>query len=395
MKAVKITDNVYWVGAIDWDLRNFHGYLTQRGSTYNSYLVIDEKVTLIDNVKSYMFSEQLSRISSVIDPGKIDIIIQNHIEMDHSGSLPMIMEHCPNAEIYATLKGAEGLNRHYKKNWEINTVKAGSSLNLGKREISFVPTPMVHWPDNMVTYSAYDKILFSNDSFGQHIATQERFDYELPIGILEEEAAKYYANIVLPYGAQVVKALEVAKQLEIEWILPSHGIIWHEHIPRLMELYDKWANNVTDDKAMIIYDSMWGTTENMAKMIRSAFEESGSVAELVNLRYTHISDIMTKILNTKYICIGSPTLNNNILPTVASFLTYLKGLAPKKRYGLAFGSYGWGGQSIPMLDKAMEEMKFERLNMIKFKFIPDEEEVDLAKQELLEEITAKKERNNG
>ena len=386
MKAVKIKDNVYWVGAVDWNLRNFHGYLTQRGSTYNSYLIIDEKVTLIDNVKSYLFEEQLERIKSVIDPSKIDIIIQNHIEMDHSGSLPLIIKYCPKAEIYATAKGAEGLNRHFKKNWQINVVSGGSTLKLGKREIAFVPTPMVHWPDNMVSYSGYDKILFSNDAFGQHIASQERFDSEYPMGIIEEEAAKYYANIVLPYGAQVLKALKVAAELDIEWILPSHGLIWHDHIPRLMELYDKWANNRTVNKALVIYDSMWGTTEMMAKMIRDTFEESGVVAELHNLQKTHMSDLMTRIIDAKFICIGSPTLNNNILPTVAAFLTYFKGLAPKGRIGLAFGSYGWGGQSIPMLDKAIEEMKFERMNPIKMKFIPDESELESASEKLKKEI---------
>ena len=386
MKAVKIKENVYWVGAIDWNLRNFHGYLTQRGSTYNSYLIIDEKITLIDNVKSYMFSEQLERIKSVIDPGKIDVIIQNHIEMDHSGSLPMIRKLCPNAEIYATAKGAEGLNRHFKQDWAINVVKGGMTLNLGKRELIFVPTPMVHWPDNMVSYSAYDKILFSNDAFGQHIASQERFDYEYSLGILAEEAAKYYANIVLPYGAQVVKALNAVAGLEIDWILPSHGLIWHERIGELMTMYEKWANNRTANKALIIYDSMWGTTEQMGKMICDTFAESGVVAEFHNLQKTHISDLMTKILDARYICLGSPTLNNNILPSMAAFLTYLKGLAPKGRIGLAFGSYGWGGQSIPLLDKALEEMKFERLSPIKMKFIPDSSELTAAAEQLKKEI---------
>ncbi len=386
MQAVKIKDNVYWVGVVDWNLRNFHGYLTQRGSTYNSYLIIDEKVTLIDNVKSYLFEEHLERISSIIDPSKIDIIIQNHIEMDHSGSLPMIREICPKAEIYATDKGAEGLNRHFKKNWDINIVKAGSILKLGKRELAFVPTPMVHWPDNMVSYSAYDKILFSNDAFGQHIASQERFDHEYSLGIVEEEAAKYYANIVLPYGAQVVKALQAVGGLDIEWILPSHGLIWHDHIPRILDLYEKWSHNRVDERAMIIYDTMWGTTEKLAKMIKEIFEESGITTELYNLQLTHISDLMTRILATKYMCVGSPTLNNNIMPSMAAFLTYLKGLAPKNRIGLAFGSYGWGGQSIPILDGILEEMKFKRLNPIKVKFIPDKDELQAAGKKLKAEI---------
>jgi flavorubredoxin len=349
--------------------------------------VIDEKVTLIDNVKSYLFKEQLERIRSVIDPSKIDIIIQNHIEMDHSGSLPMMKELCPQAEIYATAKGAEGLQRHYKKDWQIKTVKGGSTLSLGKRQISFVPTPMVHWPDNMVSYSEYDKVLFSNDAFGQHIASQERFDDQIALGILEEEAAKYYANIVLPYGAQVVKALEVAAGLDIEWILPSHGIIWNKRIPEIIKWYDKWSHNRTENKAMVIYDTMWGSTERMAKAIRDAFEESGISAGLYSLQNNHISDLMTIILDTRYICVGSPTLNNKIMPTVAAFLTYFSGLAPQGRIGLAFGSYGWGGQSIPLLDKALEEMKFERFTPMKTRFIPDERELQELIDKLKEEIS--------
>jgi flavorubredoxin len=390
MKALKIKENVYWVGVVDWKLRNFHGYLTQRGSTYNSYLIIDEKVTLIDNVKSYLFEEQLERIRSVIDPSKIDIIIQNHIEMDHSGSLPKIMQYCPRAKIFATSKGAEGLNRHYKENWDITEVSGNTELQLGRRKLAFVPTPMVHWPDNMVSYSAYDRILFSNDAFGQHIASQERIDNEYPLGILEEEAGKYYANIVLPYGAQVVKALKAVEGLAIDWILPSHGLIWHEHIKRVLELYDKWSNNRTEEKALIIYDSMWGTTEKMANQIREVFEESGIIGELYDLKSTHISDVMTQILEAKYICLGSPTLNNNILPTVAAFLTYLKGLAPRDRIGLAFGSYGWGGQSIPILDAALAEMKFKRFSPIKMRFVPDDEELFAAMQQLKLEIAALK-----
>jgi len=386
MKAVEIKKDIYWIGGIDWDLRNFHGYLTQRGSTYNSYLIIDEKITLIDNVKHYLFEEQLSRISHIIDPEKIDYIVQNHIEMDHSGSLPKIMELCPNAQIIASPKGVEGLPKHYKKDWNFMTVKSGDTLNLGKRNLHFVQTPMVHWPDNMVSYCPEEKILFSNDSFGQHIASSERFDDEYPFNVMMHEAAKYYANIVLPYSKQVQKALQTVAELDIEVICPSHGLIIRKHIPEILEKYKKWSANKVDKKALIIYDTMWGSTKMIAKSIQEAFETKNYQTRLFNLEYIHISDIMTEILTAKYICVGSPTLNNNILPTVASFLTYLKGLAPKDRIGMAFGSYGWGGQSVGIVENTLQDCGFEMLDQIKLQYIPDKEILIEEEKKLVDQI---------
>lgn len=372
MKPVKITENIHWVGAIDWDLRNFHGYLTQRGSTYNAYLIQDEKTVLIDNVKHYTWDQLLKRVTALVDPSKIDFIIQNHIEMDHSGSLPMMMELCPNATIIATAKAIEGLPKHYKGQWNFREAKTGDVLNIGKRNLSFVATPMVHWPDNMVTYCPEEKILFSNDAFGQHIASSERFDDEFPLSIILEEAAKYYANIVLPYGKQVQKALEIAGGLAIETICPSHGIIWRKHIPAILERYTHWAANDTDRKALIIYDTMWHSTEKIAYAIQEAFDAKHYHTRMCDLKSNHISDIMTEILTAKYICVGSPTLNNNILPTVAAFLTYMKGLAPRGRFGLAFGSYGWGGQSIGIVEDTLKSCGFETLPSIRHQYIPDE-----------------------
>jgi len=221
MLPKEIKKGIYWVGGIDWDLRNFHGYLTQRGSTYNSYLIIDDKVTLIDNVKYHLADELINRISQVIDPAKIDYIIQNHIEMDHTGSLPLLMEKCPNTKIIASPKGIEGIQKHFHKSWDFMEVKSGDILDLGKRKLHFVQTPMVHWPDNMVTYCPEEKMLFSNDAFGQHLASSERFDDEYPFNIMMHEAAKYYANIVLPYGRQVQRALEIVGTLDVDTICPS------------------------------------------------------------------------------------------------------------------------------------------------------------------------------
>ncbi|MFO7897109.1 MAG: FprA family A-type flavoprotein [Candidatus Cloacimonadales bacterium] len=386
MRAREIKPGIYWVGGIDWDLRNFHGYLTQRGSTYNSYLIVDEKITLVDNVKHYKVEEQLRRIAEIIDPAKIDYIVQNHIEMDHSGSLPQLMKSCPQARIFASPKGIEGLKKHYKQDWDFQVVKSGDTLNLGKRNLHFVQTPMVHWPDNMVSYCPEEKLLFSNDAFGQHIASSERFDEEYPYNVMMHEAAKYYANIVMPYGMQVQKALQAVSKLEIEVICPSHGLIIKKYIPEILEKYSKWSANEVDNKALIIYDTMWGSTETMAHEIQDAFDQKKYRTRMFNLQYTHISDIMTEILTAKYICVGSPTLNNNILPTVAAFLTYLKGLAPKKRWGLAFGSYGWGGQSVGIVEKNLADCGFELLSQIKLQYIPDLEELLQKKRELINEI---------
>lgn len=377
MKAIKIKENVYWVGGIDWDLRNFHGYLTQRGSTYNAYLIIDEKITLIDNVKYYLYDEMIARISDVIDPAKIDVIIQNHVEMDHSGGMPYLLKTIPNADIYTNANGIKALKAHYKQDWKFHEIKSGDSINIGRRDLSFLTTPMVHWPDNQVTYCPQDRILFSNDAFGQHIASPERFDDEFPLSIIMEEAKKYYANIVLPYSRQVQKALEAAAPLDIEIIAPSHGIIWRKHIPELLHAYTNWANNVADPKqALIIWDTMWKSTQMMAFAIADAFENLGIKAHMLNLQTNHISDIMTAVMDARYICVGSPTLNSSILPTVAAFIYYLKGLSPKDRIGLAFGSYGWGGQSIPILHQLLGDPKecgFAMLDPIKTQYIPDKQ----------------------
>ena len=397
MKAIKLREGIYWVGAIDWDLRNFHGYLTQKGSTYNAYLIIDEKVTLIDNVKSYLYEEMLARVSDVIDPAKIDVLIQNHVEMDHSGGLPRLMDKIPGVKLYTNAAGIKGLKMHYKQDWNFVEVKSGDSLNIGKRNLSFLTTPMVHWPDNMVTYCPEEEILFSNDAFGQHIASSERLVKQLPLGIVLEEAKKYYANIVLPYSKQVQKVLDAAAPLSLKMICPSHGLIWTEdNIPRILALYKDWAYNVSDSHtALVIYDTMWKSTQTMANAIHETFEKMGIHAKLLNLQANHISDIMTDIIGAKFIAVGSPTLNSSILPTVAAFMYYLKGLSPKDRIGLAFGSYGWGGQSIPILHQLLGDPKecgFEMLEPLKLQYIPSAEDISALKKNLEQQIKTKLEK---
>jgi flavorubredoxin len=372
MKAIELKDGIYWVGGIDWRLRNFHGYLTQRGSTYNAYLILDEKITLIDTVKHYLYDEMLERISAVVDPAKIDCLICNHVEMDHSGSFPRVREIVKNAQMYASPKGVEGLKAHFG-DLNVTAVKTGDTISIGKRTLAFVQTPMVHWPDNMITYCPEERALFSNDAFGQHIGSDERFDDEFPLDIILEEARKYYANIVLPYGTQVRKALAAASTLDIQTIAPSHGLIWRKNIPTIVAEYTKWAANETEERAVVIYDTMWQSTAALARTITDTFDSKGIPAEPICLQDTHISDIMTRLLTARYICVGSPTLNSGVLPPVGAFLTYMCGLAPKNRVGLAFGSYGWGGQSVDKIQSQLAEAGFTMLEPIKVKYIPSNE----------------------
>ncbi|MGI6221333.1 MAG: FprA family A-type flavoprotein [Coriobacteriales bacterium] len=339
---VEVKPGVFWVGAVDWNLRDFHGYKTYRGSTYNAYLIIDEKVTLIDTVKSNFSGELLQRISKIIDPSMIDVIVSNHVEMDHSGSLPVLMSLAPSALIVTSdPHGLNGLRAHYGDAYNYLAVKPGDKLSIGERTLEFVKTTMVHWPDNMVTYCPEEKILFSNDAFGQHYASSKRFDDEDNLADIVDQAKKYYANIVMPYGKNAAKALEACAGLDIDIIAPGHGSIWRSHIDTILDLYRQWTSGEQQDYALVVYDTMWGTTDKMAKAIGSAFNGAGYRVRLFNLKEDHPSDIIPEVLDAKFIAVGTPTLNNTMLPSVAAFLCYLKGLTTKDKKAFAFGSYGW------------------------------------------------------
>lgn len=375
-KPVEIKPGIYWVGGIDWNLRYFHGYLTPRGTTYNAYLILDDKIALVDTVKHYLFDEMLERIKFIVDPQKIDYLVVNHVEMDHSGSVPKFMEVAPQARIVTSARGKSGLERHYKKDWEYLIVKSGDELSLGSRTFKFVQTPMVHWPDSMVSYIPEEKLLLPNDAFGQHIASAERFDDELGWDIVHEEAAKYYANIVLPYGDQVKKALADIGQLPVEMIGPSHGVIWRSYLPRLLDVYSRWAAHETELRALIVYDTMWGSTREIAAALANGLEDAGVPVTTRFLQTSHMSEIMVDVLFSRAVFVGSPTLNNGMLPSVAGFLTYLKGLRPQKRIGFAFGSYGWGGQGAKQVQEALQSMGWETpMDVINIQFVPDDREL--------------------
>lgn len=377
LNAIEISPKVWWVGGIDWNERLFHGYTTEAGITYNAYLIMDEKITLIDTCKATFSNELVQRISQVVDPAKIDVVITNHVEMDHSGSLPVIHKIAPNAQIYASAgAGVNEVRAHF--GIEATPVKSGDTLNIGERTLTFVTTPMVHWPDNMVTYSDVDQILFSNDAFGQHYATTKRFDDENDLCEIMKQAKKYYANIVWPYGMQAHKALEAVKGLELKMIAPSHGCIWRSHIDKILEKYEAWTTYQTEEKAVVVFDSMWHSTEMMAREICDSFIAEGISAKLIDVKASHISDIMTDLCDARCVAVGSPTLNSNMLPTVASFLTYMRGLSPKndQRIGLAFGSYGWAPLGPKQVYEELEKAKFNLpVPVITQQWIPSEEDL--------------------
>ncbi len=382
MQAIEIKPGIYWVGAIDWSMRSFHGYQTGRGSTYNAYLILDEKITLIDTVKAPFKEELLARVSQIVDPGKIDYIVSSHVEPDHSGSIPFMMERCPKAKIITSLpNGLKGLKAHYGE-YPYQGVKAGDTLNIGRRTLQFVPTPMLHWPDSMVTYCPEEALLFSNDAFGQHFASTGRFDDDNDLPTVLWEAKKYYANILMLYGRQAQAALAALAGLDIRMIATGHGIIWRSHIPEILDAYKNWSTGHLEDKAVVVFDSMWHSTEIMAQTITEAFAQHGIPAVYYDLKVNHMSDIVVDILSSKYLAVGSPTINNQMMPSVAGFLCYLKGLAPKGRQSFAFGSFGWGGQSIAQIEEELKAAGCDIcLDKIRISNVPSPEQ--------LQEISAK------
>lgn len=341
-KATKIREDIYWVGALEWEERYIHGISMPYGSTNNAYLILDEQVTLIDTCISSHAREVIERIADVIDPAKIDIIVSNHSEKDHAGSIGAILEAAPHAKVVTSVKGEPILRTYYGER-DYLPMKTGDTLSIGKRTLHFIQTPMVHWPDNMVTWSPFDKTLFSNDAFGQFIATSKRFDDEVDLPVVLACAKKYFANILAPYTKQTAKAVEAVEGLDLDTIAPAHGIIWREHISDIMSLYKELCACRPKDAAVVVYSSMYGSTERMATTITEAFMAQGVAVRQYDLDISDISDIITDVFFAKYVALGSPTHNMTVLPPMGEFLTYFKGLAPKTkdRIGISFGAYGW------------------------------------------------------
>ncbi len=374
LKAVRVSDRVWWVGAIDWGIRNFHGYSTNRGTTYNAYLILGDKTILVDTVKAPFKEELLSRIASVVDPERIDYIISNHSEMDHSGCLPEIIETVKPERIFTSTMGVKALKEHFNLEREIVAVKDGESMSLGGVNLKFIETRMLHWPDSMFTYLPDDELLFSQDAFGMHLASSERFDDELSEELLEQEAAKYYANILLPFSSLVTKLLEKVNSLGIslKMVAPDHGPIRRKGVGTIFEHYGEWAAQKPTKKAVVAYDTMWGSTDTMARAIGEGLATGGVSVKLMPLGSCQRSDVATELLDAGALLVGSPTLNNNIFPTVADTLCYLKGLKPRNLIGAAFGSYGWSGEAVKQLRAILDEMEVEPAGEdINIKYVPD------------------------
>jgi len=375
-KAVKMTDHVWWVGAIDWNIRDFHGYLTKRGSTYNAYLILADKVTLIDTVKAPFREEMMERIASVIDPGRITYIVSNHSEMDHSGCLAEVIAAVKPEKVFASAVGSRSLKEILPIEREITAVRDGEKLSLGNLNLSFMETRMLHWPDSMFSYLNEEQVLFSQDAFGMHYASLERFDDECDPAILAYEAATYYANILLPYSPLVQKLFEkvTAAGLNFRLIAPDHGPIWRRDIGGIIERYAKWAAQKPTDKAVVVYGTMWHSTEKMARAISEGLSRGGLHVKLMSMSEAHRSDVMYEILGAGALAVGSSTLNNQMLPAIADVMTYMKGLKPRNLVGAAFGSFGWSGEAVKQLEGILAEMKVENGGEgISVKNVPDDE----------------------
>jgi flavorubredoxin len=375
-EAHKISDHVYWVGAIDWALRDFHGYLTGRGTTYNAYLILGDKITLIDTVKAAFKDEMLSRIASVIEPRDIRYIISQHAEMDHSGSLPQLIEMLKPEKVIASTAGVKALSEHFHWDREVVAVKDRETLSLGNLNLTFVETRMLHWPESMFTYLTEDEVLFSQDAFGMHLASSERFADELNPDVVEYEGAKYFANILLPYSALVSKLLDKlgSMNLPAKLIAPAHGPIWRGDLQKILSLYSQWAIQKPTNKAVVVYDTMWQSTAMMARAIGEGLVAGGASAKLMPLGPCHRSDVVTELLDAGAFLVGTPVLNSNMLPTVADTLTYLKGLKPRNLIGAAFGSYGWSGEAVEEVKEILAAMKVELIaDALKVKYVPDQD----------------------
>ncbi len=386
--AFKIKNNVSWVGKIDWELRKFHGneLSTHRGTSYNSYLIKEEKNVLIDTVWLPYKEEFVENLAKEIDLKKIDYIIANHAEIDHSGSLPELMRHIPETPIYCTASGVKSLKGHYHQDWNFKPVKTGDKLSVGNgKELIFVEMKMLHWPDSMAAYLTNDNILFSNDAFGQHYANECMFNDLVDQNELFSECIKYYANILTPFSKFADKKIKEVLDLKlpIDMIAPSHGIIWRDKPTQIVEKYIKWANDYQENQITIIYDTMWDGTKRMAETIAKGIHEKDKAVniKLFNAAKTDKNDIITEVFKSKMILVGSPTINRGILTVMAAFLEEIKGLAFKNKKAAAFGCYGWSGESVALITKALKESGFEIINDgLKALWNPDEASLEKAYQ---------------
>ena len=379
----RVTDKVTWVGKIDWELKKFHGdeLSTMEGSSYNSYLIRDKKTVLIDTVWGPYDTEFVNRLKEEIDLKEIDYIVMNHNESDHSGTLPALMREIPDTPIYCTKKGESILRGLYHQDWNYVNVKTGDELEIGDSKLVFVEASMLHWPDTMMTYMTGENILFSNDVFGQHYASEMLYDDMDDISKLLHEAEKYYTNIITPFSTFVTKKLAEVQgmNLKIDLVAPSHGIIWRENIGLIMDLYAKWANNYQEDQITLIYDTMWQSTRKMAEAIAEGIQQASpnTTIKILNAVKNDKNDILVEVFKSKAILVGSPTINNGFSYAIAGILEMIKGLKFKNKKAASFGSYGWSGEAAKQIKEFLEESKFTIVNDgIRVNWAPDQETIE-------------------
>ena len=374
----ELKQGIHWVGYVDWDVRDFHSYGTPRGATYNAYLIEDEQNVLVDTVKAPYVGYLLKNIAEYSPLEKIHYVICNHAEPDHASGIAAVMAACPNATLVCNAKCLATLGSYMDASaWKTQVIENGETLKIGQRTLQFHFTPMVHWPESMVTYVPEEKLLFSMDAFGQHLASSSRFDDELSLDLILEEARTYYANIVMPYGRQVLQQLEKLGTLPIEMIAPAHGLIWRSHIPAIFEAYGRWAGRKTLPKVVVLFGTMWKSTSLMADAIYTgACSVEGVIVEKHNIRETTLTQLADTSLDTAAMAVGSATLNGRMIPAMAATLNYLGGLRPPVRFGFAFGSCGWGTGALEELTPLLNAMGWEQpLPGVKSKFRPTDEEL--------------------
>lgn len=378
MGSVKLTEGVYWVGAIDWDVRNFHGLTSPQGSTYNAYLVVDEKIALIDSVRPPETEILLRHISEIVDPARIDYVISNHSEPDHSGALGAVMEAAPSARLYASKEGVKRLEKMFRAGWDMVGVGDSDELPLGNKTLKFINAPLLHWPETMFTYCPEAKVLFACDAFGAHIASSERFVDELGIERIMPYTKKYFAFLIASFRKAALQAMKKIDGLPIDFIGPSHGPVWRgEDIPKMLGAYAAWATLQLEPKATIVYGSMWGGTRAMAKAVADGVMAAGLQTRVFDIDHSDLSDIIAETFDSRLVLLGSPTFVSGIYPPMEAFIPYLRIPRDKTKKVGCFGSFGWAGGALKHLTQMLAAEGYNLVpDPLAFNFFPDDAGLD-------------------
>lgn len=384
MLPVEIKEKIYWLGVLDWNVRYFHGatYTTNRGTTYNSYLLLDEAPTLVDTCFTPFAGELLTSLRRLLDPRQLRYVVVNHVETDHAGALPAVMEAAPQAKIICSAKAAPALDKLFGGSWTKQVVKTGDTVSIGRRTLSFIEAPMLHWPDSMFTYVPEEKLLLPNDAFGQHLCSSTRFDDDTDEAVIMQEAQKYYANILLPFGPLVLKKIaEIGKmKLDIEMIAPSHGIIWRQDPGKIINAYTGWAKGENRNKAVVAYETIWGSTEKMAHAILEGLVQSGMEAKLYKMSVSDPSEVIADLLDAELLVVGSPTMNRDFLPKLSPFIDDLAALKPKGKRAALFSSSGWSGGAVAELTARISKAGFTVADSLEIFWAPSAPELENCRQ---------------